>query len=572
MWEETRLGVIGSVDSGKCFGIDTPILMKNGDIKMIQNIKIGDVVMGDDYKKGKKVRMLVKGRTSMYKVHQHNAIDYRVNKHHILSLKVRQSQYNEVTKYLRSIEHFVDKQGTIDINVVQYYNLPGIVKKNLLGYTCHGETSDILVLEDGFDNYYGFSLYITEKNRRFLLADKTVVHNSTLTGVVINNLLDDGRGSVRSKVMKHPHEKQSGRTSCIVQNYMRNSDNTSVQILVDLAGHERYLKTTISGISKCFVDYACIVVAANMGVLKMTREHLGIILGMNIPFFIVLTKLDISPKNVTERTIKDLKDLFVRFSKNKKLKVNKTVEIVNKNYSKDIITYFKDNYNKIVPIFPVSSVSGEGITCVREFITGLDPRKSFDTSPNYPVNFVIESSYLIHGIGIVVSGFLQGGVIKIGDQLSLGPYYGKFYKIVIKSIHNNFRESITELHGGNSGCINFKFINPKETLKRNSIKNGVKILSQPKLYYEFICKIKLLHHHTTIRTGYQPVIHIGNISQACIILEMNKETLRLYEDSIVKFRFRYHPEYIEKGMQVLFREGKTKGAGEITEIFQYLKN
>ena len=156
---------------------------------------------------------------------------------------------------------------------------------------------------------------------------------------------------------------------------MRNSDNTSVQILVDLAGHERYLKTTISGISKCFVDYACIVVAANMGVLKMTREHLGIVLGMNIPFFIVLTKLDISPKNVTERTIKDLKDLFVRFSKNKKLKVNKTVELVNKNYSKDIIPYFKDNYNKIVPIFPVSSVSGEGITCVREFITGLDPEK-----------------------------------------------------------------------------------------------------------------------------------------------------------------------------------------------------
>ena len=53
---------------------------------------------------------------------------------------------------------------------------------------------------------------------------------------------------------------------------------------------------------------------------------------------------------------------------------------------------------------------------------------------------------------------------------------------------------------------------------------------------------------------------------------MNKDTLRLYEDSIVKFRFRYHPEYIEKGMQVLFREGKTKGTGEITEIFQYLKN
>ena len=251
---------------------------------------------------------------------------------------------------------------------------------------------------------------------------------------------------------------------------------------------------------------------------------------------------------------------------------DKTIELITGDTDKSIVSHFKDSYDKVVPVFPVSSVSGEGITCVREFITGLEPRNSFDTSPNYPVNFVIESSYLIHGIGIVVSGFLQSGVIKVGDHLSLGPYYGKFYKIVIKSIHNNFRESINEVYGGNSGCINFKFINPKETLKRNSIKNGVKILSQPKLYYEFICKIKLLHHHTTIRTGYQPVIHIGNISQACIILEMNKDTLRLYEDSIVKFRFRYHPEYLEKGMQVLFREGKTKGAGEITEIFQYLKN
>ena len=179
MWQETRLGVIGSVDSGKCFAINTPILMHSGNIKMIQNIKIGDVVMGDDHKKGKKVRMLVRGRTTMYKVHQQNGIDYRVNKHHILSLKVRPCEYDNVTKYLRSIEHFVDKNGVIDMNVVQYYNLPGIVKKNLLGFKCHGETSDILVLEDGFDNYYGFSLYNSEENRRFLLADKTVVHNST---------------------------------------------------------------------------------------------------------------------------------------------------------------------------------------------------------------------------------------------------------------------------------------------------------------------------------------------------------------------------------------------------------
>ena len=551
--------------------------MKNETVKMIQDIKIGDVVMGDDGKTGKKVRMLVRGRTSMYNVYQKNGLNYRVNKHHILSLKIKKDKFKDITEFLRKMDQYVESGGKLDINVSVYYNLPGYIKKNLLGYkavdnTSSKYTTDIVVLKDKFDDYYGFSLYKTVSNRRFLLADRTVVHNSTLTGVVINNLLDDGRGSVRSLVMKHPHEKQSGRTSCIVQNYMRDGENKNVQILVDLAGHEKYLKTTISGISKCYVDYACIVVAANMGVLKMTREHLGIVLGMNIPFFIVLTKLDISPKNVTERTIKDLQALFVRFGKNKKLNVNKNVILIDKSNDLDISTKYNLEYNNLVPIFPVSSVSGDGITRVREFITNLESRNTFNASVESPVNYVIESVYSIHGIGLVVSGFLESGVIKVGDQLSLGPYYGKFYKIVIKSIHNNFREAIPELSGGNSGCINFKYINPKETLKRNSIRNGVKILSNPTLINEFTCKIKLLHHHTTIKTGYQPVIHIGNISQTCIILEMDKDTLRLYEDSIVKFRFRYHPEYIENGMKVLFREGKTKGAGEIIEICNYLKN
>ena len=64
------------------------------------------------------------------------------------------------------------------------------------------------------------------------------------------------------------------------------------------------------------------------------------------------------------------------------------------------------------------------------------------------------------------------------------------------------------------------------------------------------CKVKLLHHHTT-KTDLSSQLFIGNISQACIIMERIKNT-KLYEDSIVKVKFRYHPEYVEKGMNVLF--------------------
>lgn len=49
-----------------------------------------------------------------------------------------------------------------------------------------------------------------------------------------------------------------------------------------------------------------IVVGANMGVSRMTREHLGIALALKIPFYIVITKVDISPAEVMEKTYENL--------------------------------------------------------------------------------------------------------------------------------------------------------------------------------------------------------------------------------------------------------------------------
>lgn len=53
-------------------------------------------------------------------------------------------------------------------------------------------------------------------------------------------------------------------------------------------------------------DYSMIVVGANMGVSRMTREHLGISLALGIPVFIVVTKVDIAPKQVFDETITTL--------------------------------------------------------------------------------------------------------------------------------------------------------------------------------------------------------------------------------------------------------------------------
>jgi len=64
--------------------------------------------------------------------------------------------------------------------------------------------------------------------------------------------------------------------------------------LLDMAGHQKYLKTTMHGISSTFPDYALIVIDSNKGPQSMTIEHLGICHGLKLPFFFVLTKTDMA--------------------------------------------------------------------------------------------------------------------------------------------------------------------------------------------------------------------------------------------------------------------------------------
>jgi len=141
---------------------------------------------------------------------------------------------------------------------------------------------------------------------------------STLVGVLTKGIMDDGRGSARTKVFNFSHEANNGRTSSIGQEIMgfdgekvvepervnasKNatwahiaSNSKKLVTFLDLCGHEKYLKTTMFGLVGLLPDYCMVIVGANMGVSRMTKEHLGITLALKIPLFIVITKIDIAP-------------------------------------------------------------------------------------------------------------------------------------------------------------------------------------------------------------------------------------------------------------------------------------
>ena len=83
-----------------------------------------------------------------------------------------------------------------------------------------------------------------------------VVHNSTFIGVMKYRDLDDGNGSARIRAAKHPHEKNSGKTSDKATRMIECEDKRHGVTFVDLCGHEKYLKTTTYGINGYFPDYA----------------------------------------------------------------------------------------------------------------------------------------------------------------------------------------------------------------------------------------------------------------------------------------------------------------------------
>jgi len=399
---------------------------------------------------------------------------------------------------------------------------------------------------------------------------------STLTGVLMNNKLDDGRGSSRSLILRNKHEKETGRTSCISHNSFSEvvNDKRKILSLIDLAGHEKYLKTTIFGLSGLFADFGLVLVSANMGITQMTREHMMLLLFLKIPFVILVTKIDMVPENIKNLTINKLKKMMNIQMFNKKSYIFPEDE----NKFKDEMIKFSNlpnNLSTFIPIIPLSNKTGVNINNLKSFLLNLSPKDHWMNENIDGTIMYIDSKFNVKGIGLVVSGTVRGDPIKINDKLWIGPINDKFIHFKVRSIHNNIRENVNQLNSNDAGCIAIRFIN-KEIITKNQIRKGVIVISnenfKKNVVESFKAEITILNHSSTITDNYTPVIHCGLVRQTAKIniLEINDKksnVLRSGSKAIVKFKFCYKKEYLETGKVFFFRDGNTKGYGTILEIF-----
>jgi GTPase len=251
----------------------------------------------------------------------------------------------------------------------------------------------------------------------------------------------------------------------------------------------------------------------------------------------------------------------------------------------------------------------------------LPTRNDYLAHVHEPVELLIDNSYTVTGHPTIVGGMLRKGIVNVGDTICLGPFSDSSYKTVkVKSIHNKFRD-VQSAKAGQYICLSLKGIT------RQEVKKGmVLVTDKPELKIavkEFWCTIIIHHSPTTIRTVYQPFVHVDQARQSVRIMEILKQNanggvgstssntvqsvattipaatsttsssasssssssssssaatttstgnttssdedpvLRTGDKAHIRCRFIVRPEYIKPGMKLIFREGRVKAAGRV---------
>jgi GTPase len=447
------------------------------------------------------------------------------------------------------------------------------------------------------DNKKVYEVLIREINEnkyidiKVCIAGNVDASKSTTLSVLTTGKLDNGRGSARMSVFNYVHELKSGRTSSISHEIMGFDYNGSIvnyqgvnklswneivqrscKIIsfFDLAGHEKYLKTTILGLASSEPNVCMIMISANNGITKMTKEHLFLCITLKIPFMFVISKIDLCKErqNVLQETIQGVNKIL-KFSGVRRLPIH----IKDKD---DVILSAKNIYSEsVTPVFQISNVTGEGLDLLRMFFNIIGQKQKIDEKVDKHVEYHIDNIFNVKGVGVVLGGHLLNGTIKVNDTLLLGPNNeGNYEPVIIKSIHCK-KNSAQSVSCGRYVCLAFKKID-KKIIKKGLVLISLK--SEQLRTMSFTASVDVIKSHaTTIRKGYEPLLCSNAIRQSVKILEIDQkknsrnvvsddDILRTNDSALVKLQFKYKPEYLKIGSYILLCENHLKIIGKVISI------
>jgi elongation factor 1-alpha len=393
---------------------------------------------------------------------------------------------------------------------------------------------------------------------------------STLVGSLVTGEADDGQGGTRSFLDVQPHEIERGLSADLsygvygfdedgpvrMDNPHRKGDRARVVeeadrlvSFVDTVGHEPWLRTTIRGLVGQKLDYGLLTVAADDGPTKTTREHLGILLATDLPTIVTITKADI----VSEERLKEVEREVERLLRD----VDKTPLRVERHGVEAAIEEISET---VVPVLTTSAVTTEGLDDLDELFERLP--KTAGTEDHGQFRMYVDRSYSVTGVGAVASGTIQSGEVEAGDELLLGPMAdGSFADVEVRSIEMHYHR-VDEAQAGRIVGIALKGVN------EGDIERGMVLLpreADPDPVREFEAEVMVLNHPTRIGSGYEPVVHLETVSEAAAFYPEGGQLLP-GDSGNARVQFKFRPYLVEEGQRFVFREGRSKGVGTVTDV------
>ncbi|MFW5956546.1 MAG: GTPBP1 family GTP-binding protein [Halorhabdus sp.] len=392
---------------------------------------------------------------------------------------------------------------------------------------------------------------------------------STLVGSLVTGQPDDGEGGTRSFLDVQPHEVERGLSADLsygvygfdetgpvrMDNPHRKSDRARVVedaerlvSFVDTVGHEPWLRTTIRGLVGQKLDYGLLTVAADDGPTKTTREHLGILLATELPTMVAITKADL----VADERVAEVEREVERLLRD----VGKTPLRVDRH---GVDAAVEEISETVVPVLRTSAVTMDGLDTLDELFERL-PKTGGDETAQF--RMYVDRSYNVTGVGAVASGTINAGRVEAGDELLLGPMPdGSFREVEVRSIEMHYHR-VDEARAGRIVGIALKGVEEPE------VERGMVLLpreADPRPVREFEAEVMVLNHPTRIGDGYEPVVHLETISEAAAFYPEGGQLLP-GDNGHTRVRFKFRSYLVEEGQRFVFREGRSKGVGMVTDV------
>lgn len=426
------------------------------------------------------------------------------------------------------------------------------------------------------------------------IAGRVNAGKSTLVGVLTSGELDDGKGRARAPLLKHPQELEGGQTTDLHVTFLGfDAENQAmllrkpadieeisrileqskrIVIFYDAPGHSIYVKTLIRSILGADAQFAMVLIPAadehelilneeirsNLTKLDdITREHLVLLASQSIPFMIVVSRVDLASDEQLEKVIQVTRDT---------LKSMGRVPMLIKNSTDLDIACREISRNILVPMFEVSSTTGEGIESLRRTL-GLLPSMISDEILLKPALAYIDKIYRgIKGTNVVVTGSVRQGIFKPGQKVKVGPdSQGKFSEGRIATVEI-FKSRVEGVKAGDSFGFDIKRVDTT-TVRRGQVISDVDVDLKPSRVFE--ADVIVTKHPTRIAEGYAPVLQCNTIHQTVVFEQIyGRKYLVVGDAARVRLRFTRQPEYLRIGDRIVTRESSTRTIGTITKLVE----